>query len=261
MKNLLLAIGCFAGSALVNAQTEVPSSHRFYQGDTLSGFDYTTALNNLGVYNARVHLSEEEKNIFMYRQEKAFVQTKYHLPVTTYTLTGNQVAPPGTRTRVLHGRTVVIPRAVSISKDAAKEKKAMVTRPSTAASSCHNLDLEQGDLSNWFGSMGWDDYDPAPPAGYPAGQVIYYYGLAALSGPPANGQAAYVGATNATISTSCSGVTLVSGGTDPYSGLTMVKPGGGSFSLRVGDDKVNIGAGYAGSCNYSNQIPTYPTYN
>ncbi|MFI5148087.1 MAG: gliding motility-associated C-terminal domain-containing protein [Bacteroidia bacterium] len=261
IKNLLLLAGIILGTSGGSAQTEVPVQYHFFQGDSLEGFDFNTAYNNLGLYNAKAHLSEDEKNVYMYRVEKAFVQTKYRLPVTLYSLPGNNIAPPGTRTRVINGRTFVIPRAVSISKNAAAEKKAMVTHPSVAASSCHNLDLEQGDLSNWFGSMGWDDYDAAPPAGYPTGQVIYYYGLAALNGPPANGQAAYVGATNSAFGTSCSGVTLVSSGTDPYSGLPMVMPGGGSFSLRMGDDKVNIGAGYAGSCNYSNQVPTWPTYN
>jgi gliding motility-associated-like protein len=254
--SIAMLLCCFS---FAFGQTPVPSRFVFFKGDSLKDFDFTEAYKRLGAYSAQVRLSEQEKDIFMFRQEKAFIQNKYHLPVTVYSVPKNGIIPAGSKAMKINGRTYLLPRpAVALNHATASSTKqqAKATPPSPLASSCHNLDWEQGDLSGWSGSMGFHDNN-----GGGINETFYYYGLNPLTGP-ANAQNAFVGATNAPIG-SCSGVTLVSGGTDPYSNVPMVMPGG-NFSVRLGDAHANIGAGFTGDCEYSEQVPpasaSYPSF-
>ena len=248
-KKLLALLVILGMSSAMIAQTIIPSRYQFFQGDTLNGFDFNAAFNSMGAYSVKANLSETEKNIYMFRQEKAFMQNKYRLPVSVYQIPYNGVAPSGFKRIKIQGRSIAIPTQAAPKKNITQTQRSTPPPPAPLASSCQNLDWEQGDMSNWSGSMGWDDYDGTY-------QTLYYYGLAPLTGAPGGGQNPFVGGPNAAFGTSCVGVTLVSAGTDPYSNLPMKMPGGGAFSARIGDKTVNIGAGFAGSCDYSNQVPT-----
>ncbi len=86
----------------------------------------------------------------------------------------------------------------------------------TKASGCSNLDFENGDFSNWTCQIGVNN-------GYPAGS---WTGTL----PVANRH------------------TIVSGGTDPYGGFPCVAPGGGSYSVKLGN---NINGAQAEQLIYS----------
>ncbi len=86
----------------------------------------------------------------------------------------------------------------------------------TTVSGCSNLDFEDGNFSNWTCQIGVNN-------GYPAGS---WTGTL----PVANRH------------------TIVSGGTDPYGGFPCVAPGGGSFSVRLGN---NINGAQAEQLIYS----------
>jgi gliding motility-associated-like protein len=261
-KNILALLSLTLISMLALGQAKIPDRYLFFKGDTLDGFDFNAALRNMGIYNAQVNLSEGEKSAYMYEQEKAFMQSKLNLPISVYKMPTNNAVAPGYRVLTIRGKKVVVPRAIAINRNLIPAKTAKTINPAPLASSCQNIDWEQGDLSGWSGSMGWDDYDANPPPAtppYPKGQCLYYYGMGPLTGP-AVGQNSFVGATDAAFNSSCSAVTLVTQGTDPYSNAPMVMPGGGAFSVRLGDDKVNIGATFA-DCEFSEQVPTQPTYN
>jgi len=80
----------------------------------------------------------------------------------------------------------------------------------TKASGCSNLDFENGDFSNWTCQKGTNN-------GYPAGNWV-------TTTPIANRHV------------------IVSAGIDPYGGFPMLAPGGGNFSVRLGNNLVGAQA-------------------
>jgi len=93
--------------------------------------------------------------------------------------------------------------------------------PQPLLAGCNNFDFESGNLTNWSGDMGFN-YATNPSS-------IAYDGVGMVGS----------GTTNAALG-NCSGFNIMSNGTDYYSGLTRVHTGG-SFSLRLGGDNVNLG--------------------
>jgi gliding motility-associated-like protein len=91
--------------------------------------------------------------------------------------------------------------------------------------SCNNLDFESGNWNGWVGAYGYNQ-NSSTGISVPGGQnVISTLG----TNSPENG---------------CSFHTLVSRGTDPYSGLPMVDPGGGAWAARLGGEWLNYCSAY-----------------
>jgi gliding motility-associated-like protein len=92
---------------------------------------------------------------------------------------------------------------------------------SILTSACNNTDFESGNFSGWVGAVGYNINSLGP-------LTILSNGIstAGINAPE----------------TSCSDHTIVTAasGNDPYSGLPMLDPGGGTFALRLGGENVNI---------------------
>jgi gliding motility-associated-like protein len=94
---------------------------------------------------------------------------------------------------------------------------------SMLTSTCNNTDFESGNFSGWVGAVGYNNNSLGP--------------LSILSnGISTTGMNAP--------ETSCSDHTLLTSasGNDPYSGLPMLDPGGGTYAVRLGGENVNIQA-------------------
>jgi gliding motility-associated-like protein len=89
---------------------------------------------------------------------------------------------------------------------------------SVLTSACNNIDFENGNFSGWTGSIGYNLNSNAALNSTAAG-----INTLGVNSPEA----------------SCSYHTIVSTANDPYSGLSMVSPGGGSFSARLGGEDIN----------------------
>jgi gliding motility-associated-like protein len=118
-------------------------------------------------------------------------------------------------------------------QDAFVKSKYKMTQPSSAAGSslpvvnmpttpCNNLDFEAGSWSGWVGGYGYNQNAGALNV---TNNAISTLGLNSAE-------------------TSCSYHTLVNRGTDPYSGLPMVDPGGGTYAARLGGEWMNICSSY-----------------
>jgi len=100
-------------------------------------------------------------------------------------------------------------------------KSAVPVNPGVLAT-CNNVNFETGAFAPWTGSIGNNNNSTSPLT----------IGSAGISS----------GGPNAA-ETSCSYQTLVNTGTDPYSGLPMVDPGGGTWACRLGGEYVNTDIG------------------
>ena len=101
-------------------------------------------------------------------------------------------------------------------------RRSGLTLPTVLTSSCNNVDFENGTFGGWTGGIGFNTNSTGPLT--ISSNIIT--GLGLNSPEPSD-----------------SYHTLVSTGTDPYTGLPMVDPGGGSFACRLGGEFVNIGGG------------------
>jgi gliding motility-associated-like protein len=248
-KKLLTLYALLLACSVGFAQTEVPAMYSFFHGDTLDGFDLKTCYNEMGKYHAQVHLSQLEKEKYMYIREKAYVQKKYN--PSSPALPANYLLSPGAtaeKRKMVNGKLYKV-RQISMdgSTQAPLVKAKTAVHPNqTLAGSCSDLDFESGvpGMGVWTGSMGY-----TTPASF------LYYGLAPISGPSINGQGVYYGGLNAPIH-SCTGVSLVGAGSgnDPFCPATPMVCPGGSFSLRLGDDKCNVGNVY-GPCGWGDSSP------
>jgi gliding motility-associated-like protein len=102
----------------------------------------------------------------------------------------------------------------------------------TLTTPCNNIDFESGSFPPWTGSIGYNSSSSVPLT--VTGLGVNTLGLD--SPEP-----------------SCSYHTLVTAasGNDPYSGLPMVDPGGGTYAVRLGGETINENHGFSGasSCN------------
>ena len=106
------------------------------------------------------------------------------------------------------------------SQDEITETTRYVKVNTVLAGVCNNLDFENGNFNGWTGGIGYN----------PSTNSTLVITSPAISTLGANSP-----------ETSCSYHTLVNGGVDPYSGLPMVNPTGGSWSCRLGGELLNIG--------------------
>jgi len=107
--------------------------------------------------------------------------------------------------------------------------------PVTLASSCNNLDFENGDLTGWTLESGYNQSSLAPlvimsPGDMDTDQNIY----------------------------TCTDMNLITlmYGNDPL-GFPGVRPGGGSYSARLGSYDANTAWGYSVQCDTNKWSPTY----
>jgi trimeric autotransporter adhesin len=104
--------------------------------------------------------------------------------------------------------------------------------PSVLAGACGNVDFENGNYTGWTGGIGYNSNTHAA-------LTITSPAISTLgANSPEPG---------------CSFHTLVNGGIDPYSGLSMVDPGGGTWACRLGGEVLNL------ECDYYNSAS--PNYN
>lgn len=180
----------------------VPGNYMFYSADSLTGFDFKAALDNpdIRTYN------QDEVMEYLRRKERNFVIAKYNIHVDP------------TQAEVTN--------ALNVNLQPGKLDNPL------AASACNNADFEDGDFTNWYGTIGNNDNSQNP--------------LTVVQGPTLNGAPGIntLGANSAV--TSCSWQTIVTTGTDPYGGFPMLDPGGGGYSVRIGGSKVNLSKGQGG---------------
>jgi len=92
------------------------------------------------------------------------------------------------------------------------------------AAPCNNVGFEAASFANWTGLTGENDNSTAPLAFTTPG---------------------FINSGNNSAITSCSYMTLVNTGVDPFGGFPMLFPGGGSWSCRLGGQNAN----YTNLCN------------
>ncbi|MFI5149297.1 MAG: PKD domain-containing protein [Bacteroidia bacterium] len=105
------------------------------------------------------------------------------------------------------------------SQTSATPRKPITWIPSTTNAACNNADFEAGTFANWTGAKGYNTNSTTALTVAAAG--IFTSGVNSAE-------------------TSCSYHTLVNTGTDPYSGLPMVDPGGGTWACRLGGEDLNL---------------------
>jgi gliding motility-associated-like protein len=108
-----------------------------------------------------------------------------------------------------------------------------IAPPFILTSTCNNLGFETGDFTGWTGSTGYNTNSSAPLTVSSAG-----INSIVLNSPEP----------------SCSFQTIVNAaaGSDPYSGLSMLDPGGGVYACRLGGEEVNLDSKTFNSCSGGN---------
>ncbi|HXC03233.1 MAG TPA: PKD domain-containing protein [Bacteroidia bacterium] len=103
--------------------------------------------------------------------------------------------------------------------------------PAVLNTACNNVDFEAGSFAGWTGGIGYNDNTLTPLTVSSNG--IFTLGMNAPE-------------------TSCAYHTLVTAaaGNDPYTGLPMLDPGGGTYAVRLGGENINIlSFGGNGACS------------
>ena len=238
-KKLLLLFVILLTSVFLRAQMIVPQQYLFYSSDSLQGYDLNACFSEMKTYDARVHLNQDEKNNFMLIREEAFVRTKYQMGGQIFDETAWRAQEIANKNAGPHHGKKLILLPGNTANGGNNKMKSAAHPGNLGMAGCDNLDWEDGNLSNWSGTMG-----------YSTTTALIYYGIAPLSGAPnaqsnfvsaMAGGGSYFGSMN-NAENSCSGVTQVNGGNDPRSGVPMV--GAGSFSLRLGGENVNLGKNF-----------------
>ena len=189
--------------------------YKYFGGDSLTGFDLQGKLN----YADASHYTGREKVAYMIKEERLYVYGKY----------------AGTLGKA--GNNKKINPAVDKNGNSINWNK----RPTGSA--CNNADFEDGDYTNWTGSVGWNGYNDG-----------YLYevnpGETWTGSPAMNGNPPTLGTNKA--ETSCSWITMVTAaaGNDPYGKFPMLDPGGGTYAVRLGGENANLGPSF-GNCGTS----------
>jgi gliding motility-associated-like protein len=266
-KSLLIALVCvlpFLSLGQQGTLIQLPESYTYFGGDSLQGFDFH------GTYAKAVagNYQGVELNSYMRGQERLFVYAKYH---KNFKYGIKQTDPLHTLSRfsdanghVVTGKQVIADKNNANKANELKAKHFDEARnfyknyKKPMSSGCANLDLGDGDFTNWSGEYAENGYDY-----YGAGYIVYYAGPpppgnpnwtfnstqlnAQEAAPPASNQTPITKGLNSNV-WSCSWVTLLnsSAGNDPCGGFPVVCPYGGfTESLRLGGANVNAGAGYS----------------
>ncbi len=197
--------------------------YHFYAGDSLNGFDFAAAQAELNTMNFRGSMAESEKKHYMFHLQSHYVKDKYHIP--------DNIIPPK-RDKAKHIKDL---------EAEVKAQRAAHVNPHPLAG-CNNADFETGDYTGWTGAYGFN------AGAIPNGLSMFVNSWTIYSPSGAN---ASVG--------SCNAHTIVSGGSDPYSGLPMVDPGGGNYACRLGGYNFNLEGGSCGGGYIDPNIAYSPT--
>ncbi len=250
-KHLLIFCATLFCSSLAISQTETAEKYRAFQGDSLKGYALKAAFADMTRFDARVHLDQEEKNVFMKIRQQAYVQKKYNLGGPVFDENAWKAADLAEQKAGPHHgpkKFVLAPGSANIPF-----KKAATAPATQGMAGCDNLDWEDANVTNWSGTMG-----------YSTPTALLYYGIAPLNATAGGGQSKYVaamtgggvyfGSKNAA-ENSCAGVTQVNTGNDPRCGVPMV--GAGSWSIRMGGENTNLGWGFGSACDRGDNANPY----
>lgn len=184
------------------SKDELKKQSTFFGGDSLKGFVFESELNEL-INNEGIKLLNEFK-AGMFRKQQTFINYKYG----TYK-----------KSELRHISTTT------------NELSKTVEANSISSSLCNNLDFENGDLSTWTVSSGYNANSNAvltiPASSFTAGVI----------------------ATNQNIY-SCSDANIITAayGNDPVGNFPGLDPNGASTSIRLGGFNINVSSGYGFGC-------------
>jgi len=147
----LLCLLLISESSPVFSQQASLISTRYYQGDSLQGFDFKNCGLEMQQSGLQQKMNRLEAEQFLETKQRLFVQKKYHQKNWIQSEACNA-------THNSAGRSIL---------------------PNPLAVGCNNLDFESGDFTGWYGSTGFNPGSATPlitafnPPGffYPAGMV------------------------------------------------------------------------------------------
>ena len=97
-------------------------------------------------------------------------------------------------------------------------ERKIISNPIVLSASCNNVDFESGTFSGWIGNIGYNANSNASLTNTNAG-----INTLGINSPE----------------TGCSFHTLMTTGTDPNGGFSVVDPGGGTYAVRLGGENIN----------------------
>ena len=177
----------------------------FFKGDSLNGFPLENELNKCQQLAHKPGELYEYKNILK-NKEANFVKQKYHIDKLPYEIAFEQEMKRNEKSVITESQ-----------KQAYRQNN---PAPQPLASTCNNLDFENGNFTNWNGYEGYNKGSNNP--------------LATVVGPiapPTNLNSA---------ETSCNYFSIMTGGTDPNTGISLTSPLGGNCA-RMGGENRNYG--------------------
>ncbi|MFI5151659.1 MAG: hypothetical protein ACHQRM_18180, partial [Bacteroidia bacterium] len=185
-----------------------PDNYRFFMGDSLDGFDFDAAFLDLNRINTGGRMTEGEKRSIIRHKQAHYVQEKFHIPTPLIA----ERSTPAQRLKEFQELTI----------KSLKERKAKGINPHPL-SGCNNAGFETGDFTGWSGGYGFN-------AGTRPNGLSLFIKSFTIGSPYGPNQP--VGA--------CQPHTLMSAGTDPYSGQSVTDPSGGGWTARLGGDIYNV---------------------
>ena len=185
----------------------------FFQGDSLNGFPLENDLIKCNQLTNKPGVLFEYKYLLKQR-EASFVKQKYHLDKLPY-----EIAQEKQQKKTITNQQL--------------QQNRQNNPPKTLASGCNNLDFENGDFTNWIGYEGYNKGSNTPLSTVGG----------AIAPPPTNFNSA---------ETSCNYFSIISGGTDPNTAISLTSPLGGNCA-RLGGENRNYGDASQGYvCNGNN---------
>ncbi len=177
------------------SKEQIKKECSFFGGDSLNGFDFDNAAKQALLEGDKIYL---EFKTFMFENQAEFVKKKYHIKALPFEI---------------------------------EEANRIITPPFLLSSPCNNIDFENGNLTGWVTSRGYNRNSNGP--------------LRIMASP------AY-SSTNQSIH-SCNDLNIMSSAfpADPYTNASVpgLDPQGGNFSLRVGGEDINTAIGYGFLCD------------
>jgi gliding motility-associated-like protein len=177
----------------------------FFKGDSLSGFPLDEELNKCNQYVQKPGVLYEYKCVLK-QKEAGFVKKKYNIGKLPFEIAFEQEMQRNAKNIITESQ-----------KQAYRQNN---PPPQPLASSCNNLDFENGNFTNWNGYEGYNKGSNNPLATV-VGPIV----------PPTNLNSA---------ETSCNYFSIMTGGTDPNTGISLTSPLGGNCA-RMGGENRNYG--------------------
>jgi len=198
----------------------------FFKGDSLNGFPLENEFTKCKQLEQKLGALYEYKYILKQKEAK-FVKQKYHIDKLPYEIAEEKLRQQNTKQVITQQNQQVYRQN---------------NPPQSLASSCNNIDFEDGNFTNWIGYEGYNE-----GTNNPLTTVV-----GPLGPPPTN--------LNSTEPT-CNYFSIISNGsTDPNMGIVLTSPLGGDCA-RMGGENRNLGdanttcAGNGGG-NFTYTVPT-----